>query len=113
MPISLKETQAVSRLAGHLYDYLPGNPHPFADQSVSFAGAATSVGLQSFWQGGSKLPAITKLLELVLGQQKGSFCNLMLEIVRRGTAYRSNKGNPITREDIQELNQLIAAVNFR
>ncbi len=113
MPITLKETQAVSRIAGHLYGYLPGNPHPFADQSVSFAGAAKAIGLQSYWQGGSKLPAIMKLLELVLGQERSSFCSLVLEIVRRGTAYRSNKGNPITREEIQELNQLIAAVNFK
>jgi len=111
--ISLQETQAVSQIAHHLYDYLPGNAYPFADQDISFAGVAQAIGLHSFWQAGSKLPAITKLLQQVLDGQRSSFCKLILEIVHRGIGYRNNKGNPITQEEIQELNELITAVNFK
>lgn len=113
MPLSLAESQAVNEIASLLYDFLPGTPRPFADQSISFAGVAHSVGLSHLWTGGSKLPAITTLLEKTLETQRGSFCCLMLEIVRRGLVYRNKKGNPITREEIQALNELITRVHFK
>ena len=113
MNLSLQETQAVGRLAQHLYDYLPGKPHPYADQSLSFQGVAQTCGIGSFWPGGSKLPAITKLLENTLVHQRQDFCTLMTEIVRRGMAYRQNKGNHVTREEIRALNQLITNVGFK
>ena len=41
------------------------------------------------------------------------FCDLILEIVRKGMIYRTNKSNPITREEILKLNELISRVNFK
>ena len=38
MALTLEESEAVSRLAGYLYGFLPGNPHPYADQRISFQG---------------------------------------------------------------------------
>ncbi len=110
---SLKQSQAVSRLAGHLYGFLPGTPHPFADQSISFAGVARDLGLGKYWSGGSKQPAITQLLRLTLEQQPARFCDLILQAVIRGMAYRESKGGPITREEIDELNGLVAEVGFK
>jgi hypothetical protein len=113
MPLSLPESQAINSLAELLYEFLPGTPHPYADQSISFAGVARQIGLGQYWSGGSKRPAITRLLELTLEYQRGKFCNLMLEIVRKGMIYRNNKGKPITREEINKVNDLIKRVNFK
>ena len=37
MALSLKQTQTISEVAEFLYTLLPGQAHPFADQSISFA----------------------------------------------------------------------------
>lgn len=113
MPLSLTESQTVTELANFLYDFLPGKPHPYADQSVSFAGIAHSVGLGDYWIGGSKLPAITVLLERTLETERNRFCDLMVGIVRKGIIYRNKKGSPITGEEIRQLNDLIAKVHFK
>jgi len=113
MPLSLSESQTVNKIASHLYDYLPGKAHPFASQDLSFEGVAGALGLASFWQGGSKLPAITMLLGKTLELRRAQFCPLILEIVRRGMSYRNGKGSPITREDINLVNELTAKVQFK
>ena len=40
MNLSLVETQTISELADFLYPFLPGNPHPYANKSISFPGIA-------------------------------------------------------------------------
>lgn len=112
MSLSLKESQAVSKLAEHLYAFLPGSRSPYADQDVSFPGAARAVGLGNFWPGGSKQPAITKLLSLTLEHRRDRFCSLIEAIVHRAISYRQN-GNPLHREEIEELNRLVEGVGFR
>jgi hypothetical protein len=111
MGISLAETQAVTELARFLYDFLPGTP--FGDPSVSFSGAAHAVGLAEFWPGGSKLPAVRALIEATLDRRRDRFCDLMVAVVQRGIAYRSKKNNPLTRDNLCELNDLIARVGFK
>ena len=113
MPLDLKETQAIGKIADHLYDYLPGKAHPYADQTISFLGAAKAVGVGEFWPNTSKLPSVKKLLELTLEHKRPIFCKLIVEVVRRGISYRSGKGNPIYREDIETLNKLIVGVKFK
>jgi hypothetical protein len=113
MSLSLSESQAINEIARFFYDFLPGNPHPYANQGISFQGIAREMNLLMFWQEGSKLPAITTLLENTLDHHRDLFCDLILEIVRRGLKYRNNKGNPITREEILELNELITKVEFK
>jgi len=113
MALSLLEIKAIQEIAKHLYSFLPGQPHPFADKRISFAGIAYELGLQNFWQRGSKLPAITAFLENILEKKRDTFCSVILEIVRRGIKYRENRGEPITREDIKKLNELILKVHFK
>jgi hypothetical protein len=109
--ISLTETQAITELASFLYDFLPGTP--FGDATVSFPGAAHAVGLDAFWQGGSKLPAVRALLERILDSRRDRFCPLMIAIVQKAIAYRSKKGNPLTRADLRKLNDIIARLGFK
>ncbi len=113
MALSLSESQAVNEISRVLYDYLPGKAHPFANQGLSFEGVTHQLGLSQFWQGGSKLPVITLLLEKTLEARRSQFCPLILEIVRSGMVYRNNKRSPITRDEIRRLNELIAKVQFK
>ncbi|MBA7702728.1 hypothetical protein ES703_111498 [subsurface metagenome] len=113
MALSLQQTQAISELAKHLYPFLPGKPHPFADQSISFQGVAAALGLNQFWHGGSKLPAIHGLLTETLRNRSDKFCPLLIETVQKGIAYRQSKNDPITREEIETLNKLVARVGFK
>jgi len=113
MSISLKESQAISEMAELVYSFLPGSPHPYAAASISFPGVVNKLGLSKYWIGGSKKPAIAQLLQATLEYHRDKFCALVIEIVRIGIAYRSNKGNLITREEIVNLNQLITQVGFK
>jgi len=113
MPLSLFEIQAIQHIATHLYPFLPGKAHPYADQRISFEGIAYELKLKDFWRGGSKLPAITALLEKTLERKRDVFCLLILEIVKRGIKYRDSKGEPITSEEIEKLNELLLKVNFK
>ena len=110
--MKLTDLQHIQELALHLYHYLPGTPHPFADKDISFLGAAAEVGLDKYWQGGSKKPAILKLLELTLKYDRDKFCSLILKIFDRSMIY-SNRSPQITREEIQELNGIIEKLGFK
>lgn len=110
--MKLTEIQHIQELSQHLYHYLPGKAHPFADQDISFLGAAAAVELEKYWQGGSKQPAILKLLELTLKHDRDKFCPLILKIVERSMIY-SNRSPQITREEIKELNEIIKKLGFK
>ena len=58
-------------------------------------------------EGGSKLPAITTLLESTLETRRDLFCNLISEIVRKGLIYRNNKGNT----DLDKLKDALVKLN--
>ena len=45
MALSLKEGQAITELADQLHSFLPGTPHPHADQNLSFPRVAAKLGL--------------------------------------------------------------------
>ena len=112
MALSLKESLALTELADRLYPFLPGKPHPYADQSLSFPGVAAKLGLAQHWAQGSKGPAIRKLLTATLESERGQFCPLLLAIVQDGMAYRMNK-EPVSREEIEELNAIVLRVGFK
>lgn len=112
MSLSLKESQAVTELANILYYFLPGSPHPMANQAISFAGVAAKMGLANFWPGGSKTPAIISLLTSTLERERGKFCPLILEVVKTGLTYRGNK-NPLQREEILSLNSVIFKFGYK
>lgn len=108
MSLSLPETWAVSRIAEILYPFLPGTPHPYGVKRLSFPAVADDLGLGQFWTGGSKRPAISRLLELTLEKQRSQFCALITEIVRRG-----QEKHDITREEIDALNDAILGLQFK
>ena len=111
--LSLKQSQAIGELANYVSDFLPGTPHPYANQTISFQGIASDLGLLSYWPGGSKLPSVTDLLSGTLEYRPERFPNLLVEMVRRGIRYRGGKGNPITREEMEGLNEILQAVGFK
>ena len=111
--VSLIESQAVNEMAKLLYGFLPGKPHPYADQSLSFPGVAQQVGVGQFWPGSSKLPSLTKLLLSTLEYRRDLFCTLVLKIVQNGMIYRNSKRNPVSRDEIRSLNELITKVGFK
>lgn len=112
MNYTLSDAQVVSELAEHFYNYLPGNPHPFADQTISFQGVAISLGLGNYWQSSSKKIAISKLLELTLRNSRDKFCPLVVAIVEKTLSY-TNRTNPLTKEDVEYLNGLILRIGFK
>jgi hypothetical protein len=113
MALTFIETQAVDEIANALYNFLPGSPFPGSDRRRSFPGVAQDLGLADYWMGGNKRPAVCGLLEQTLDNRRGDFCRLIVEIVRRGRIYRNSKGDPVTREEIAHLNQLIERVRFK
>lgn len=113
MSLGLKESQAVNDLADVLYDFLPGEPHPLANQAISFAGIAKSLGLASAWPGGSKRPAIAILLTNVLERRPQQVAQLMIEVTKRAMVYRSKKGNPLAREDLEAVNEVLLDLGYK
>jgi len=106
--LSLTETQAVAELADVLYSFLPGSGAIF-----TWREAAGSHGLDGYWIGGSKLPAITQLLERILENRRDRFCDFILTVVREGMKYRVKKQNPVTRQDVEKLNSLLLRLRFK
>lgn len=113
MGLTLEESEAVSQLASYVYGFLPGKPHPYADQHISFQGVAHDLGIPELWPGGSKEPAIASLFEGVLQHRRELFCKLLVEVVRRSMRYRRSKEEPLTREEVAGLNDLVARVGFK
>jgi hypothetical protein len=111
--LSLKEIQAITELAKVLQSFIPANAHPYSKPKVDFGTVAKDVGIGKLWAGGGKLPAIQTLLEATLKTRRDKFCPLMIRITKEALKYRNKKGNPITQEDMNLLNQLIVGVGFK
>ena len=111
--MTLKQSRALREMAQVLYGFLPGSGSPRWKGHVSFSTVARDVGLQDYWQGGSKEPAIAMLLERTLEHRPQRFEPLILAIVRHGITYRQKQGRPIQREEIETLNGLLLDVGFK
>lgn len=109
--VSIVQAQAATELAEYLKDFLPGKAHPFADETISFAGVAHKAGVSQFWHHGSKGPALSRLLELTLEHRPEVFCDLVEDIVRTSMKY-PKKGMP-TREEIVTLNSIVQRCGFK
>ncbi len=103
----------MNSLARLLYDFLPGEAHSYARQDVSFSGIASSLGLQNFWIGGSKLPGVEHLITNTLLHQEKTFCPLIVTIVQKALVYRNTKKSPVTREEVEQLNQFVYDLGFK
>ena len=112
MALTLKQSQALTELANILYPFLPGKAHPYADQNLSFPGVASELNLDHHWPGGSKGPAITRLLTRTLESDSTQFCPLVLAVVQHGMIYRMNK-EPVSRYEIDTLNTVVRRVDFK
>lgn len=112
MTTSVRESQLVTELATLLYDFLPGKPFPRADQSLSFPGAAEAAGVGRHWGGGSKGPAIGTLLGSTLQHDRQRFCALLVQIVTKSMSHRARK-SPLTRDEIDKLNGIVAEIGFK
>lgn len=112
MALALKEAQAAAELAEKLYSFLPGTPHPYADKNLSFPGVAARLGLAQFWPGGSKGPAISHLLAVVLERERSRFCPLIVAVIQNGIVYRKRK-DPVTRAEIDSINALLIRLGFK
>lgn len=113
MALSLRESRAVTEMAKVLYDFLPGSGQTHWKGHITFHTVAQEVGVGNFWQGGSKEPAISALLEKTLEYRRHLFEKLIFAIVKEGLGYRQKKNNPIKEEEIRKLNGLILEVGFK
>lgn len=111
MPLSMSEGVAVSSIAKHLYDFLPAS----GNSITSFPLAAAQAGVAEAWPDfkPSKLPGVTKMLTWTLENRRDRFSDLILAIVSQSVSYRGNKPNPLTRAEIERLNQLLLLVKFK
>ena len=107
--LSLGEAQAVENIASVLYDFLPGS----GNRRTAFPLAAAQAGVGQFWTAGSKRPAIVELLELTLEHRRDLFTKLIITIVHQSMTWRRGKANPLTREEIDQLNTGLLAVSFK
>jgi hypothetical protein len=110
MPLTLTQSQAIDQLVLQLVDWLPGSS---PGRSYTFAHAAADNGVAEFWPGGSKKPALTDLFQLTYEHKRDRFCPLVLAIVQRGMSYRRQKGWPLQRPEVEELNEIVARLSFK
>lgn len=107
--LSFGELQAIEDLADLLYDFLPGS----GNSRTAFPLAAAQAGVAEFWIPGSKRPALVQLLSGTLERRRSNFTKLITAIVRQAMTYRRGKGNPISRAEIDRLNEILPRVEFR
>lgn len=107
--LSFREAQAVEDLADVLYNFLPGS----GNARTAFPLAAAQADVGDFWIPGSKRPAIVQLLSATLEHRRTHFTKLIIAIVRQAMTYRRGKGDPLSRAEIDRLNSLLPAVQFK
>lgn len=106
--VSLAETQALAELADVFCSFLPGSGAIF-----TWKEAAERHDVGQFWIGGSKLPAITQLLEATYQYRRDCFCDLMITAVKEGMKYRIKNRNAVTREAVDKINTLLLRLRFK
>jgi hypothetical protein len=113
MPLSLKQSKALRDLAQAFSGFLPGSGNASWLGHVTFKSVAERVGVPEFWPGGSKLPAVTSLLENTFEQRRPKFEVLVVEIFRAGLTYRQKNSNPVTAGELDQINQSILELGFK
>lgn len=100
----------LGNVAKILYDWLPGSAPPFG-KVHTFRDSARENGLERYWPGGSKLPAIQYLLEGALLEHR--LVPLIITVAREGIKYRNKKGQPITRAEVEALSKALQELGYR
>lgn len=107
--LTMIESQALAELAEGLYDFLPAT-----FSAVTWPIVAERSGVRDCWPNvSSKRQAIPIFLRNVLEHRRGEFCDLVVKVVQEGINYRLRKGSPITREEVERVNELLLKVQFK
>ena len=107
--LTMVESKAVADLAEVLYDFLPAS-----FSAVTWQVVAEWSGVRDCWPNvSSKRQALPIFLGDVLEHRRGKFCDLIVKAVQQGTNYRLRKGSPVTREEVERVNQLLLNVQFK
>ena len=110
MAISLADRQTLSDLSNLLYNFLPGS----GNNRTSFPIAAQRAGVPECWNlDGSKGPAISRLLSGAYEARRSRFGPLIQQVVELGIVYRGRKSDPLTREEIDRLNELLLQLEIK
>ncbi|RYD41652.1 MAG: hypothetical protein EOP85_12345, partial [Verrucomicrobiaceae bacterium] len=113
MSLSLHEAKAAADLAKLFYNFLPGTGHSSWSGHVTFQSVAIQADVGEFWTGGSKEPALARLLEQTLKYKRNRFEELILKIVSEGIKYRRSKKNEVKEVEILAVNRVIKDVGFK
>jgi hypothetical protein len=112
MSSSLHEAKAAADLAKLFYSFLPASGARSWSGHVTFQTVAKQVGVGEFWTGGSKEPALARLLEQTLKQKRNLFEDLVLTIVSEGIKHRRKK-NEVREAEILAVNRVIKDLGFK
>ncbi|WP_068117717.1 restriction endonuclease [Tropicimonas marinistellae] len=107
--MNLMEEQSVEDLADLLYNFLPAS----GNSRTAFPLAAAKVQCEDLWVAGSKRPAIVQLLSAALGQRRHKFGPLILAIVRQSMTWRRGRGEPLTRDEVARLNEILLRLSIK
>ena len=113
MSTSLHESKAAADLACLFYDFLPASGGRSWKGHVTFETVAIQSGVGEFWTGGSKEPALARLLEQSLKLRRDRFEELVLSIVAEGIKYRRSKKNEVREAEIVAINRIIKDIGFK
>jgi hypothetical protein len=110
MPLSFADRQTISNLSNLLYNFLPGS----GNNRTSFPIAAERAGIPECWKlDGSKGPAISRLLSVAYETRRPRFIPLVQQVVELGIVYRGRKSDPLTRGEIDRLNELLLQLEIK
>jgi len=113
MAISFEQKLTIQKIADLMYDFLPASGSNVWKGFVTFGTIAQELGLSDFWMGGSKKPAIIRLLVETYDKRANQFESLIKHIVLASYTYRKRKKNPLSRNEIFTLNDYLLKLNFK
>jgi hypothetical protein len=110
--LSMAEEAVVGELVELLYNFLPASRAP-----ATFGSVAVKAGVGDCAAPASTLIAkqqvIRYLLTAVRESRPERFSTLMVEIVRASISYRHAKSNPLRRDEVDVLNQLLLRLKLK
>lgn len=107
--MNLSDEQCIEDLGDLLYNFLPGS----GNSRTSFPIAASKAQVGEFWVAGSKRPSLVQLLSSTFSERSHKFSPLILAIVRQSMTWRRGKNEPLTRQEIDNLNKLLARLSLK
>jgi hypothetical protein len=113
MSSALHDAKAAADLAKLFYDFLPGSGHRSWSGYVTFQTVAVTSGVGDFWTGGSKEPALARLLEQTLKHRRSRFEDLIIGIVSEGIKYRRSRKNEVREAEILAINRIIKDIGYK